>query len=195
MSKTIATFIGEIFNRLTIKSIICSKTVECVCRCGNLKTVNIYHLKSGHVKSCGCIKGADVVDQEVDGIFFKSVFDGTFGVSKCGKVLGRRGKVLKPKSQGHYLIVSYHLIDNDKNLVRNKYVHRLVAEKWVINSNPDLYRVVNHKDGNKLNNDSSNLEWVTYKLNTEHALRTGLLTNIPSKGQHGFQKTKGKGNE
>jgi hypothetical protein len=195
MSKTIATFIGEIFNRLTIKSIICSKTVECVCRCGNLKTTKLYLLRSGHTKSCGCIKGIDVVDQEVEGVFFKSVFNGNFGVSECGKVIGRKGKVLNGRSQGHYLIVSYSLLENGKVLSRNKYVHRLVAEMWVVNNNPELYNIVNHKDGNKFNNNRSNLEWVTYGLNTEHALRTGLLTNMPSKGQCGFQKTKGKCND
>lgn len=45
------------------------------------------------------------------------------------------------------------------------YAHRLVAEYFI--PNPDNLLVVNHIDGNKLNNDISNLEWVTQSENVE----------------------------
>lgn len=46
------------------------------------------------------------------------------------------------------------------------YAHRLVAETFIPNENN--LPVVNHIDGNKLNNNVNNLEWVTYSENTQH---------------------------
>lgn len=39
------------------------------------------------------------------------------------------------------------------------YAHRLVAETFL--SNPHNFNIVNHIDGNKLNNNITNLEWTT----------------------------------
>jgi len=51
-------------------------------------------------------------------------------------------------------------------------VHRLVAESFL--PKQDGQTVVNHKDGNKENNKTSNLEWVTPSQNARHAIDNNL---------------------
>ena len=66
-----------------------------------------------------------------------------------------------------------------------KRVHRLVAEAFL--PNPENYPVVNHKDGNKLNNNIDNLEWTTVQMNTIHSYANGLQNPVRS-SQHGRSK-------
>lgn len=65
----------------------------------------------------------------------------------------------------------------DKNgKTHKKYIHRLMAEVFIsnINSCPE----VNHKDGNKHNNNLDNLEWVTKSENSNHAYKIGLKKTV-----------------
>lgn len=52
---------------------------------------------------------------------------------------------------------------NNKKLSKMVYAHRLVAELFL--DNPNNYPYVHHKDANRLNNDVSNLEWVSPEQN------------------------------
>jgi hypothetical protein len=62
---------------------------------------------------------------------------------------------------------------NNGEKIRKK-VHRLVA--YLFCNPPENYKelTVNHKDGNKSNNDYKNLEWCTCMYNNRHARETGL---------------------
>ena len=66
-------------------------------------------------------------------------------------------------------------------------VHILVAEAFI--PNPYGKPEVNHNDGDKHNNNASNLSWVTKKENCEHVWRTGLAK--PSYGMLGKQNPNG----
>ena len=104
---------------------------------------------------------------------------GGYLISNCGNVKkpkgrdrsghNRKEKELKPElsAWGYYRIGLF--VDG----VKKKYaVHRLVAKAFCPGEKEGLQ--VNHIDGNKQNNNASNLEWVTASENQRHAYRTGL---------------------
>ena len=73
----------------------------------------------------------------------------------------------------------------------HKSVHRLVAEAFIPNDDPEHKIEVNHKDGVKNHNWVSNLEWVTPQENKEHAKQYDL-TCPPLKIQYGEISTNAK---
>lgn len=86
-----------------------------------------------------------------------------------GRTLKVRERILKSAIQGTgYERIYLH----DEGVKRGFYAHRLVAQAFLYRK--DGADEVNHKDGNKLNNESSNLEWVTGDENIDHAFKEGL---------------------
>lgn len=47
---------GHIYNRLTIISRVGRRKALCRCECGNEIIAQLYNVKNGHTKSCGCFK-------------------------------------------------------------------------------------------------------------------------------------------
>lgn len=56
---------------------------------------------------------------------------------------------------------------NGKGSAKSTTTHRVVATTFI--ENPHNLPEINHKDGNKLNNNVDNLEWVTRSYNVKHA--------------------------
>lgn len=54
-------------------------------------------------------------------------------------------------------------------------VHRLIAKAFI--ENPNNYKIINHIDGNKLNNNLNNLEWCNHSHNNKEAYKQGLKEN------------------
>jgi hypothetical protein len=94
-------------------------------------------------------------------------------VSKQGKefFVLLKGKVLSEnKTNGNGYRITC-LCKNSKK--KNNYIHRLVADAFLDKIEGSYY--VNHKDADKLNNNSINLEYCTHRENMIHARKLGLV--------------------
>lgn len=118
--------------------------------------------------------------------FFYIPFYPNLAVSSRGDVLYlQSGKVIinsthrKGSSPDYYRTVPIpnEILPSGRN--KTVGVHRLVllAFKGLPDENIIEYPIVNHKDGDKWNNNLDNLEWVDFSGNIDHAYRTGLRTD------------------
>lgn len=88
------------------------------------------------------------------------MFDG-YSVSTDGRVRNdRNGYILKNSIS----VQGYPVVNIYKHVVA---VHKLVGEAFI--PNPENKPTINHKDGNRCNNNINNLEWATYSENNWHS--------------------------
>lgn len=106
-------------------------------------------------------------------------YEGLYEVSETGLVRSlRHGKkrILSPGKTGDgYLMVGLCRDGKRTGLL----IHRLVAEAFL--PNPRGLPTVNHRDENKLNNEVSNLEWLTMADNARYGTRVQRVALANSK--------------
>lgn len=109
----------------------------------------------------------------------KQYYDTNYYLNENGEVFSNTSGKLKKmatviNNKGYYCVSLY--IDGKKI---TKKVHRMILETFQPNEDDSLQ--TNHKDGNKLNNNIQNLEWVTGSENMRHAFENNLKQ--PQKGE------------
>ena len=95
-------------------------------------------------------------------------------ITEDGKCFNKNtGKYLKGQSNCRNKYHSY-ILTLPNGTKKRCATHRLVAKAFIPNDDPEHKNQVNHKDGNVLNNNVDNLEWVTQSENQRHALENEL---------------------
>ena len=91
--------------------------------------------------------------------------------AKDSEIIHRKAFLLKGfvNKKGYKQVTLY----DDNGKPKTMRVHKLVALTFIENEN-NLPQI-NHIDGNKLNNEVSNLEWISNYDNMQHAIKNGLI--------------------
>lgn len=103
-------------------------------------------------------------------------------ISDEGNIYGLKSGKIRKKNvnhEGYYFVNISYGSRQKKKCIK---VHRAVAENFL--DNPNQLPQVNHIDGNKLNNNVSNLEWVTAKENIKHAFENNLIKDRKRPGTY-----------
>jgi len=100
-----------------------------------------------------------------------------YKVTRSGKVYNKHGRCMKTRINKY----GYELVNlvNDNGIRKAVAVHRLVAFAYIPKINGK--DIVNHINGNKQDNGVENLEWCTYKENTQHAQSIGIMPKAKPK--------------
>lgn len=95
----------------------------------------------------------------------KIIYD-NYTIYENGDIYNKYNKKMVSVDNGRgYLSLGLQIEPKGKRVY--KAVHRLLAEAFI--PNPNNYSDVNHIDGNRRNNNLSNLEWCTHGENIQHS--------------------------
>lgn len=119
------------------------------------KSINGYE-GNYEVSDTGAVRSVDRIITDSRGASY-------FRKGKSMKITASKGR----NGNGYFVV---NLRKNNSSFVAC--VHVLVATEFI--PNPNGLPTVNHKDGNKRNNDVTNLEWSSYRDNNIHAITNNL---------------------
>lgn len=108
----------------------------------------------------------------MDGFIDCPILPDRYLINQNGDIYSKRRRRFIATRLDRYGYVRVNLYKGTKN--HTVTLHRLLALAFIPNDDPTNKKEVNHKDGNKLNYDLSNLEWVTSSENQIHAFDNGL---------------------
>lgn len=117
-------------------------------------------------------------------------YEGIYEASNLGRIRTTEGKktysvkhgercwksrILKNKESNKVPFIGYRVTLWKDKIPKDYLVHRLIATTFLENL-IDTEMTVNHKDGNRRNNNVENLEWMTREDNIRHAFENDLQT-------------------
>lgn len=133
-----------------------------LCFYGKYKSYRVYTL----------VKNAFGIDlSKYEGYVPLKNFENIYLINKSGNIISLGNGIIntKIKEVAKSDCEGYLVCTLSKNgTTKQYYIHRLVAETFI--PNPDNLPCVNHKDENKSNNNVDNLEWCTFKYNSQYSL-------------------------
>lgn len=113
-------------------------------------------------------------------------YEGRYSVNVHGEVFSHYfGKIKRKPTIDRLGYETIALTKDNKRVCSS--VHRTVASCFI--ENPNKFKEVNHKDGDKLNNKLENLEWCSRKDNMKHAFKIGLINNLKGDKHPGAKLT------
>lgn len=100
-------------------------------------------------------------------------YESIYEISNLGRIKSlKKGIILKQFKNTN----GYFQVELWKNKKGKKFlVHKLVAENFIPNKNN--FSFINHKDENKENNCTNNLEWCTAKYNCNYGTRNSRISS------------------
>lgn len=98
-----------------------------------------------------------------------------YAISLAGEILDiRENAIISDITIDASGYANVYIYNSDSHKNKTTKIHRLLCLAWLPNNDYVNRPIINHIDGNKLNNSLRNLEWCSFSENSHHAVYSGL---------------------